>query len=104
MSSSSDKLVTGDGIRCDESQPSLSIRPTCVNCEHYCSAIHSIRGGFWNQPNFCTLWRTAIPTRATLPENSKWDDIETGLAYCYGFTPKSDGNYITEFKSNAKSE
>lgn len=83
----------------------MEIKPTCINCEHYCATIQSAAGGNWHKHDFCILWDTTIPAFTSddwddETEVVHWDDIETGLAHCHGFIPRQDGLYTERFKTN----
>lgn len=115
-SESKDTLYVGmvrssTGVRWSETSLVKSYPVTCVNCEHYCSEIHSADGGIWHQHDYCTLWNTTIPKFVgeskmgieSIDDDAEiYDDIETGFARCHGFEPRADGKFTNVFKTNKR--
>ena len=71
---------------------------TCVNCQSYHGRIEDPETGF-HIHDYCSLFKAQIPSTVIFDRMGYvegFDDIECGIAVCWGFSPK-DGNLVEKF-------
>ena len=87
------------------------IKKTCVNCIYYHSILEDTEDKhYYHIHNYCALWKHTIPDNVIFNREGYsmgYDDIECGLACCWGFYPVAPEKCQTQFydmSENSKNE
>ena len=85
------------------------IKHTCANCEYYHPTLMDMDDKTdYHIHDYCSIWGTRIPDYILFDRNGYvegYGDIECGVACCWCFEARKDGNYKTHFadmKDNKK--
>lgn len=78
----------------------IGVKPTCVNCKHYHSTMSDLSNTDFHFHDYCDIWEAKIPDYTLFMRNGcevGYGDIECGLASCWCFEIKDNGDYIDKF-------